>query len=72
MRRLQRIARPYAIEEEARGQPPHRRNQIRQLKAGTEFDDLETWLTVQLTRVSAKSALAGAIRYALTRMKRLR
>lgn len=69
---LQRIARIYAIDEEARGLPPDRRREIRQAKAKAHFDDLETWLQVQLTRISAKSALAGAIRYALTRMKRLR
>ena len=36
------------------------------------MDDLETWLTAQLRRISGKSPLAQAIRYALTRLKRLR
>ena len=36
------------------------------------FDDLEVWLVLQLTTISGKSPLAGAIRYALTRMERLR
>ncbi|MCA8928582.1 MAG: transposase [Alphaproteobacteria bacterium] len=36
------------------------------------MDDLETWLTAQLRRISGKSPLAQAIRYALTRIKRLR
>ena len=31
-----------------------------------------SWLHAQLTRISGKSPLAGAIRYALTRMKKLR
>ena len=43
-----------------------------QEKAKPVLDDLEAWLHAQLTRISGKSPLAGAIRYALTRMKRLR
>ena len=45
---------------------------IRQRKSKPIFDDLEAWLHAQLTRISGKSPLAGAIRYALTRMKKLR
>jgi hypothetical protein len=52
--------------------PPDQRKVIRQVKARPIFDDLEVWLQTQLVRISAKSSLAGAIRYALTRMKRLR
>ena len=40
--------------------------------AAPVFDDLEVWLAMQLTTISSKSPLAGAIRYALTRMERLR
>ncbi|MDG1431577.1 MAG: transposase, partial [Paracoccaceae bacterium] len=36
------------------------------------FDDLEIWLQAQLTRISGKSDLAKAIRYALTRMSKMR
>jgi len=36
------------------------------------LDDLETWLAEQLRRISGKSPLAAAIRYALARIKRLR
>ena len=36
---LQRIARIYAIDEEARGLPPDRRREIRQAKAKAHFDD---------------------------------
>ncbi len=67
-----RIARLYGIENEARGQPPDKRAKIRQEKAEPVFDDLEAWLHVQLTKISGKTPLASAIRYALTRMKRLR
>jgi transposase len=69
---LERIAKLYEVEAEVRGQPPDARKTIRQVKAKPLFDDLEAWLHIQLTRLSAKSSLAGAIRYALTRMKRLR
>jgi transposase len=69
---IRRIAELYAVEKEARGQPPDARVRLRQTKAKPIFDDLEAWLGAQLTRISAKTPLAGAIRYALTRMKRLR
>ncbi|MFQ5939807.1 MAG: IS66 family transposase [Alphaproteobacteria bacterium] len=69
---LARIQKLYEVEAEARGQPPDQRKAIRQAKAKPIFDDLEAWLQIQLTRMSAKSPLAGAIRYARTRMKRLR
>ena len=41
---LERIAALYAIEKEARGQPPDRRVAIRGAKAGPRLDDLERWL----------------------------
>ena len=69
---VERIAALYAVEKEARGQPPDRRVAIRGAKAGPRLDDLERWLQTQLPRVSAKTPLAAAIRYALTRLKRLR
>lgn len=56
----------------ARGLPPDRRIDIRQAKAKPIFNDLEVWLHAQLPSISGKSPLAGAIRYALTRMARLR
>ena len=39
---------------------------------GSELDDLEDWLSKQLTHISGKSPLAGAIRYALTRIPQVR
>ena len=69
---IQRIAQLYAVEKEARGSPPERRLELRQAKAIPVFDDLEVWLAQQLTRISGKSPLAAAIRYALTRMARMR
>ena len=69
---IQRIAQLYAVEKEARGSPPDRRVEIRGAKAAPAFYDLEAWLAQQLARVSGKSPLAAAIRYALTRMARMR
>jgi transposase len=69
---IKRIAVLYGIEKEARGQPPEARTAIRQAKARPILDDLKAWLAGQLRRISGKTPLAQAIRYALTRIKRLR
>ena len=69
---IRRIAKLYGIEKQVRGQPPDERVRIRQEKAKLVFDDLEAWLNAQLPKISGKTPLASAIRYALTRMKRLR
>ena len=69
---IKRIATLYAIEKEARGQSPDQRVKIRQAKAKSRFNDLEDWLHSQLPKLSRKTPLAGAIRYALTRLKKLR
>ena len=71
-RAIQRIARLYAVEKEARGSPPERRVELRQAGAAPAFDDLRAWLAEQLARISGKSPLAAAIRYALARMERMR
>lgn len=68
---IRRIAQLYAIEKSIRGSPPDRRVETRQAKARPIFDDLDAWLASQLTTISAKSPLAAAMRYALTRMARL-
>tara|TARA_R110002074_G_scaffold138024_1_gene283193 strand:+ start:108 stop:1007 length:900 start_codon:yes stop_codon:yes gene_type:complete len=71
-RGIERIAQIYTAEKEARGSPPDRRVEIRQAKARSIFDDQNVWLHGQLPNISGKSTLAAAIRYALTRMARLR
>jgi transposase len=43
-----------------------------QERAKPIFDDLEAWLKVQLSKVSGKTPLAKAIRYALTRLPKAR
>ena len=69
---LERIAALYAIEKEARGQPPERRAAIRHAQAAPRLDEFERWLQAQLPKISAKTPLAAAIRHALTRLKHLR
>lgn len=69
---IRRIAQLYAVEKQARESPPDRRVEIRRAKAAPIFDGLEGWLHDQLPTISGKSPLAMAIRYGLTRMKRLR
>jgi transposase len=64
---LRRIGELYAIEEEIRGRLPEVRASVRRARAGPLLDDLKAWLEAQLARVSKKSELAVAIRYALTR-----
>ena len=51
---------------------PHKRVEIRRAGFKPAFDSLEAWLNTQLHDISGKSLLAAAIRYALTRMARLR
>jgi len=75
---LQRIAMLHQIEIEIeieiemRDQSPDQRHAVRQAKAKSVFKELEVWLHDQLSRISAKTPLAGAIRYAITRMKRMK
>jgi transposase len=69
---IQRIAQLYAVEKKARRSSPERRVELRLAKAKPILDDLENWLQSELPKLSGKTPLANAIRYALTRMKRLR
>lgn len=69
---IKRIATLYAVEKQVRGSPPDKRVAMRQQQSESILDDLETWLSKQLTHISGKSPLAGAIRYALTRIPKLR
>lgn len=69
---IRRIAELYAVEKDTRGLPPADRVRLRQSRAKPILDDLEAWLAAQLTRIPGKSELAKAIRYALTRIKKLR
>ncbi len=64
---LARIGKLYEIEEAIRGWPPDERCAVRKARAGPLLEDIRTWFEATLAQVSTKSALAIAIRYALTR-----
>ena len=64
---LQRIGALYDIERDLKGKPPDVRRAQRQARAGPLLDQLRSWLHDCLARLSAKSELAGAIRYATSR-----
>jgi len=68
---LRRIAELYQIEALIRGRPPGERAGIRQAKSRPLVDAMRPWLEGELARLSAKSALAEAIRYALRHWKGL-
>jgi len=69
---IRRIAGLYAVEKDGRGCPPEERVRLRQARAKPIVAELETWLSAQLPKISGKSELAKAIRYALARMRKLR
>src|SRR5690606_41266320 len=64
---LARIGALYEIEREIRGRPANERQAVRRARAGPLLDELHEWLQLSLSTISAKSELAIAIRYALTR-----
>ena len=68
---LRRIAALYAVEKDIRGQPPDFRRTQRQARAGPLLDEMHVWLSSLVGRVSAKSELAKAIGYSLTRWQAL-
>ena len=69
---IERIAQLYAVEKMAKGKPAHARAALRTEHAEPIFDELETWLAGQLPKISGKSKLAEAIRYALGRLPKAR
>jgi len=68
---LERIAELYGIETAIRGQSADIRREIRQARSGPLLDALYRWFKELLTQVSAKSELAVATRYAMSRWKAL-
>ena len=62
---LRRIAALYAIEAEIRGRSADQRRAVRQERTKPFVTDLKLWFEECLARLSGKSVLAGAIRYAL-------
>jgi transposase len=64
---LRRIALLYAVENEVRGSPADKRRAVRDERSRVIVDDLRHYLDARLRQVSAKSKLAEAMRYALSR-----
>jgi len=62
---LRRIAALYAIEADIRGQSAEDRRLARQQRSKPLVEAMHAWLTEQLNRVSGRSGLAQAMRYAL-------
>ncbi len=68
---LQRIGALYAIEADIRGQTAEQRKQARQQRSRPLVEAMHVWLTELLGRLSGRSTLAQAIRYALNHWKGL-
>ena len=68
---LRRIAELYEIEAETRGTPADNRRSVRQQRSRPLVEAMHIWLTGQLERVSGRSTMAQAIRYALNHWKGL-
>ena len=68
---LERIAALFAIESSVNGRTPDCRRAARAEHAAPLLDELKTFLDTSLTKISGKSELAKAIRYALSRWKAL-
>jgi transposase len=62
---LRRIAALYEIETEIRGRTADQRRAVRRALSRPLVEMMHTWLTETLGRISGRSALAQAIRYAL-------
>jgi transposase len=64
---LDRIGVLYGIEAEVRGRPLDERRQARQQRAGPLIDELQAWFDTTRPKLSVKTELAGAMRYARAR-----
>lgn len=64
---LDRIAQLYTIESTIRGKPPDERRAARQLQTAPLLDALKASLSEAVRKLSAKSDLAAAVQYALSR-----
>lgn len=62
-----RIGQLYAIETEIRGRSPDERREVRQIRSRPLLASLHEWLQGNLAKLSTKSEVASAIRYALGR-----
>jgi len=64
---LRRIAELYAIEKSIRGCTAGERRSVRQTQSRALVEAMKPWLETQLGRISGRSGLADAIRYAVSR-----
>ena len=64
---LTRIAALYAIEHDIRGRSAAERLDARKTRSAPLMQELHDWFSATLRRLPGKSALAGAIRYSLSR-----
>ena len=64
---LERIADLYAIEAQIKGKPPDERRRCRQEQSLFLVADLKAWAETTLQKISGKSELAKAMRYAQSR-----
>ena len=64
---LERIAELFAIEADISGRSPAERLAARQVQSVPRLGDLQRFFRAALSEISAKSTLASAIRYALSR-----
>ncbi|MCB1563862.1 MAG: IS66 family transposase [Alphaproteobacteria bacterium] len=69
---LEHIAKLYQIEKQIKGQPPDIRRQVRQEQAEPLLQKFEDWLHQTHKAISGKTPLAAAIRYALSRLPKLK
>ena len=68
---LERIAELYGIEQDIRGRSPAERKQVRQARSRPLVEAMQVWLKATLAKLSQKSDVAAAIRYALERWSAL-
>jgi transposase len=68
---LERIAQLYRMEQEIRGRSPAERREVRQARSRPLLEAMHAWLKATLAKLSQKSDVAVAIRYALERWSAL-
>src|SRR6202034_875896 len=64
---LERIGQLYTIEQESRGGSPAERKDVRQARPRQLLESMQAWWKATLAKLSQKSDVAMAIRYALDR-----
>src|SRR3984885_1420159 len=68
---LERIGQLYGIEQEIRGRSPAERKEVREVRSRPLLQSMHAWWKATLAKLSQKSDVAVAIRYALDRWNAL-